>query len=100
MHYYAFVTRDADKRYRAELPDFPDCLAQAHSLAALPPAIVATVRRHADAQRHWTLPFATPFGALPRMADALDGFWISVDLSSCMAISACVSITVEATETC
>lgn len=86
MHYYAFVTRDTEQRYCAQLPDFPGCAPRAESLADLPQAVATAVRAQADERRLWTLPLATPLHALPRTVDALDGFWILVDLASCMEI--------------
>jgi predicted RNase H-like HicB family nuclease len=82
MRYFAFITRDAEKRYRAELPDFPGGIVWADSLAQLPQATADMVERYLGGLQLWRLPAPTATPNLPLMSDALDGFWLLVELPS------------------
>lgn len=88
MRYFAFITRDADKRYHATLPDFPGCRAHARTIATLPPAIVKAVRTACGTLREERLPEATAATSLPVPDDAHDGYWLLVDLATAPRASA------------
>lgn len=85
MRYYAFIIRHEDRRYRARLPDFPECSVWAESIAQVPAAVAAAIRSAAGASYPHDLPPQTPFAALPRMDDALDGCWLLVDVGPATA---------------
>ncbi|WP_133499864.1 type II toxin-antitoxin system HicB family antitoxin [Cognatilysobacter terrigena] len=76
--YFAFVRRDADRRYHATLPDFPGCTAEADTLEALTSAVRETVREQA---RSTGWPAATRLEALPRAPGDHEGFWLMVDFA-------------------
>lgn len=83
MRYFAFITRDADKRYHATLPDFPGCRAHARSIATLPPAIVKAVEAACGTGlRAARMPAATAATALPVPDHAHDGYWLLVDFAT------------------
>jgi len=82
MRYFAFITRDAGKRYHATLPDFPGCRAHARSLASLTPAILKAIEAAIGERLHsGCLPDATAATALPVPDHAHDGYWLQVDLA-------------------
>ncbi|MFC0676705.1 hypothetical protein ACFFGH_02405 [Lysobacter korlensis] len=85
MGYYAFITRGETRRYCARLPDFPEVTAWADSLNAMPGAITAAVRECVGDLHPFRLPQPTPFQSLPRMEEALDGFWLLVELKASRA---------------
>ncbi|WP_462114161.1 type II toxin-antitoxin system HicB family antitoxin [Lysobacter xanthus] len=77
MGYFAFVRRDAARRYHATLPDFPDCIVEAERLDTLEAAIRGAVQG-AAAGGGWPPP--TRLEALPRPPDGAEGYWLMVDV--------------------
>lgn len=77
MGYFAFVRRDASRRYHATLPDFPGCRAEAARLADLAEAVRSAVLEHAG-KLGWPPP--TRLEQLPRQDSDHDGYWLMVDV--------------------
>ncbi|WP_162301459.1 type II toxin-antitoxin system HicB family antitoxin [Cognatilysobacter segetis] len=76
MGYFAFVRRDADRRYHATLPDFPGCSVDATRLDALADAIRDAMRACVDGGE-WPVP--TRLEQLPRQDADHDGYWLMVE---------------------
>jgi len=76
--YFAFVRRDAARRYRAELPDFPGCRVDCERVAELASALREAIVRQA-ATSGWPAP--TRQEKLQSPPDAHDGYWLRVDAS-------------------
>jgi hypothetical protein len=77
MGYFAFVRRDADRRYHATLPDFPGCRVEAGRIDALQAAIGDALRDIA-LRSGWPVP--TRLEALPPQVDGHDGYWLMVEV--------------------
>lgn len=75
--YFAFVRRDAERRYSATLPDFPGLTVHASQLAELPAAVRESIAEHSGT---WALPPPTRQEALPRQPDDHEGYWLMVEL--------------------
>ena len=76
MGYFAFVTRDAARRYHATLPDFPGCAVEVRRVDALDAAIRAALQARVDGGA-WPVP--TRLEQLPRLGDDHDGYWLMVE---------------------
>ena len=74
--YFAFVRRDAERRYHATLPDFPGCAVAVAGLAALDHAVREAMHAHVG---HGDWPVPTRLEQLPRQADDADGYWLMVE---------------------
>jgi predicted RNase H-like HicB family nuclease len=84
MLYFAFIERHPDRRYSVTLPDFPGCVTQAGSLAAIEAAAQQAVSVHlADV----TAPLGEPLRSdlLPPAFDTREGYWMLVDLAPAVA---------------
>lgn len=81
MYCFGFITRGEDRLYRADLHDFPGCVAFASGIRELPTAVSEAVVQHLR-DRPMPLPQPTPPAALPRPAggQAVEGFWMAFDL--------------------
>lgn len=77
--YFAFVRRDAARRYHATLPDFPGCAVDADTLAALIREIRESIRAQA---RSGGWPTPTRLESLPRAAGDHEGYWLMVDAAA------------------
>ncbi len=80
MLYFAFIERHPDRRYSVTLPDFPGCVTEAPSLAAIEAAAQHAVTVHlADG----TFPASEPLRSdlLPAAFDTREGYWMLVDLA-------------------
>ena len=76
MGYFAFVRRDAARRYHASIPDFPGLEVEAERLDLLGTAVRDAIIRQARVDG-WPAP--TGLEALPRQPDDHDGFWLMVE---------------------
>lgn len=76
MGYFAFVRRDAARRYHATLPDFPGVEASAERIGALPDAVRAAIARHLGGRPP---PPPTRLESLPRVTGDADGYWLLVE---------------------
>lgn len=80
MLYFAFIERHPDRRYSVTLPDFPGCVTEAQSLAAIEAAAQQAVSIHlAD----YSAPLGEPLRSelLPEAFDTREGYWMLVDLA-------------------
>ena len=84
MQYYAFIERDAERRYSITLPDFPGCTTQAGSLREIDDAAQKAVSVHLTT---CVTPLAKPMRAetLPPSFEAREGYWMLVDLTPVIA---------------
>ena len=84
MQYYAFIERDAERRYSITLPDFPGCATRAASLREIDTAAQQAVSVHLAS---CVTPLPRPMRAetLPPSFEAKEGYWMLVDLSPVIA---------------
>jgi predicted RNase H-like HicB family nuclease len=80
MLYFAFIERHPDRRYSVTLPDFPGCVTEAASLAAIEDAARRAVTVHLADYR---APLGEPLRSelLPPAFDTREGYWMLVDLA-------------------
>ena len=77
--YFAFVRRDAARRYHASVPDFDGCSVDCDRVGDVADAVRAAIR--AEARRvGWPPP--TSLEKLPRQPDDHDGYWLMVEVDS------------------
>jgi len=84
MQYFAFIERDAQRRYSITLPDFPGCVTDAGSLSAITDAAQQAVSVHLAS---CVTPLGKPMRAemLPPSFETREGYWMLVDLSPVIA---------------
>lgn len=78
-HYFAYVTRQSDRLYRAELVDLPACEVPPCRLTLLSEHVVEAVRAFLDG-RCTPLPSPTRLHDLPKRSN--DGFWMAFDVTT------------------
>ncbi|TZF89855.1 type II toxin-antitoxin system HicB family antitoxin [Cognatilysobacter lacus] len=80
MQYFAFVERDANRRYSITLPDFPGCVTEATSLSGITDAAQQAVSVHLA---RCVTPLGKPLRAemLPPSFDTREGYWMLVDMA-------------------
>lgn len=84
MQYYAFIERDAERRYSITLPDFPGCNTHAGKLGDITDAAREAVAVHLA---RCVTPLGRPMRAetLPPSFEAREGYWMLVDLAPVIA---------------
>lgn len=84
MQYFAFIERDAERRYSITLPDFPGCVTAAPALADVTDAAQLAVSRHLA---ECVVPLGKPMRSemLPPSFETREGYWMLVDLAPVIA---------------